>query len=132
MISSQYERKVISVQERISMQRFLCTDCNIQGLVLNYHTIWLFKPPLNIQTTSFNPYKHSRLSDIHYRIDIIRDQVNVLPNQYIPTEENIAHLATKSQTSLTYIEPGSLWQNLPNQLLKPVTEWPATRSLARE
>ena len=29
--------------------------------------------------TSFNPYMHSRISDIHHTLDLIRKQANVLP-----------------------------------------------------
>merc|ERR1712082_456668 len=33
--------------------------------------------------TSFNPYMHSRISDIHHTLEIPRKQVTVLPIQHI-------------------------------------------------
>ena len=40
--------------------------------------------------TSFNPFMHSRLSDIYHTLDVIREQANVMHIHYIPSKENIA------------------------------------------
>ncbi len=53
--------------------------------------------------TSFNPYMHSRLLDIHHTLDYIRKQAKVMPIQYIPLKENIADIATRSETSLSML-----------------------------
>ena len=82
--------------------------------------------------TSFNPFMHSRLSDIHHTLDVIREQADVMPINYIPSKENIADLAARSETALSSIGPDSLWQNGPSWLLKPYEQWPATRSFAKE
>ena len=64
--------------------------------------------------TSFNTFMHSRLSDIHHTLDYIRKQANVMPIQYIPSKENIADIATRSETSLSMLGPESLWQTSPH------------------
>ena len=53
-------------------------------------------------------------SDIHYLLDRVRDQANVLPIKHISSKENVADLATRSETLLSSIGPGLLWQNGPN------------------
>ena len=58
--------------------------------------------------TSFNPFMHSRLSDIHHTLDYIRKQAKVMPIQYIPSKENIADIATRSETSLSMLGTESL------------------------
>ena len=82
--------------------------------------------------TSFNPFMHSRLSDIHHTLDYIRKQAKVMPIQYIPSKENIADIATRSETSLSMLGPESLWQTGPNWLSLPRQQWPASRSFAKE
>ena len=42
--------------------------------------------------TSFNPFIHSRLSEIHYTLKVIREQVNLMPIHHISYKENIAEL----------------------------------------
>ena len=63
--------------------------------------------------TSFNPYMHSRISDIHHTLDILRKQVTVLPIQHIPSNENVADMATREETLVSTIGPESLWQSGP-------------------
>ena len=48
--------------------------------------------------TSFNPFMHTRLLDIHHTLDYIRKQAKVIPIQHIPFPENIANIATRSET----------------------------------
>ena len=64
--------------------------------------------------TSFNPFMHSRLADIHHTLDSIKKQAEVMPIQHIPSKENIADIATRSETSLSTLGPDSLWQIGPN------------------
>ena len=64
--------------------------------------------------TSFNPFMHSRLADIHHTLDSIRKQAEVMPIQYIPSKKNIADIATWSETSLSMLGPDSLWHTSPN------------------
>ena len=80
--------------------------------------------------TSFNPYMHFRISDIHHTLDLIRKQANVLPIQHIPSKENIADIVT--ETLVSTIGPESLWQTGPKWLTQPRMEWPATRAFAKE
>ena len=58
--------------------------------------------------TSFNPFMHSRLADIHHTLDSIKKQAEVMPIQHIPSKENIADIATRSETSLSMLGPDSL------------------------
>ena len=63
--------------------------------------------------TSFNPFMHSILADIHHTLDSIRKQAEVMPIQYIPLKENIADIATRSETSISIWGPDSLLQTGP-------------------
>ena len=87
---------------------------------------------MNKVATSFNPFMYSRLSYIHHTLDYISKQAKVMPIQYIPSKENIADLATRSETSLSMLGPDSLWQTGPNWLSLPRLQWPASRSFAKE
>ena len=82
--------------------------------------------------TSFNPFRHSILSDIHHTLDYIGKQAKVLPIQYIPSKENITDIATRSETSLSMLGPESLWQTGPQWLSLPRMQWSASRSFAEE
>ena len=82
--------------------------------------------------TSFNPYMHSRISDIHHTLEVIGKQAKVLPIQHIPSKENIADIATRTETLVSTIGPESIWQIGPKWLTQPRTEWPATRAFAKE
>ena len=82
--------------------------------------------------TSFNPFMHSRLSDIHHNLDYIRKQAKVMSIQYIPSKKNIADIANRSETSLSMLGPESLWQTGPHWLSLPRMQWPACRSFAKE
>ena len=72
--------------------------------------------------TSFNPYMHSRISDIHHTLELIGKQANVLPIQHIPSKENIADIATRTETLVSTIGPESLWQTGPKWLTQPRIE----------
>ena len=82
--------------------------------------------------SSFSPFIHSRLSDIHLTLDYIKKQAKVMPTQYILLKENIADIATRSETSLNMLGPESLWQARPHWLSLPRMQWPASRSFAKE
>ena len=82
--------------------------------------------------TSFNPYMHSRISDIHHTLEVIGKQAKVLPIQHIPSKENIADIATRTETLVSTIGPESIWQIGPKWLAQPRSEWPATRAFAKE
>ena len=82
--------------------------------------------------TCFNPFMHSRISDIHHTIEVIEKQAKVFPIQYIPSKENIADIATRSETLVSTIGPNSIWQIGPAWLSQPRKDWPATRSFIKE
>merc|ERR1711867_326868 len=82
--------------------------------------------------TCFNPFMHSRISDIHHNIEIIGKQAKVFPLQYIPSKEIIADIATRSETLVSTIGPNSIWQLGPAWLSQPRKNWPATRSFIKE
>merc|ERR1712177_28830 len=82
--------------------------------------------------TCFNPFMHSRISDIHQNIEILGKQAKVFPLQYIPSKENIADIATRSETQVSTLGPNSIWQLGPDWLSKPKCDWPATRSFIKE
>merc|ERR1712089_52606 len=82
--------------------------------------------------TCFNPFMHSRISDIHQNIEILGKQAKVSPLQYISSKENIADIATRSETLVSTIGPESIWQIGPKWLAQPRSEWPATRDFAKE
>merc|ERR1712089_3068 len=82
--------------------------------------------------TCFNPFMHSRISDIHHTIEVIGKQAKVFPIQYIPSKENIADIATRSETLVSTIGPNSIWQIGPTWLSQPRKNWPATRSFIKE
>ena len=58
--------------------------------------------------TSFNPYMHSRLSDIYHLLGTMKNFANVLPIKNFPSKENFIDLATRFETTLSSIEPRSL------------------------
>ena len=64
---------------------------------------------MNRVLTSFNPFMYSRLSYLHHTLDYIRKQAKVMPTQYIPTQENIAYIAIRSEISLSTLGPDALW-----------------------
>ena len=74
---------------------------------------------MNKVATSFNPFMYSRLSYLHHTLDYIRKQAKVMPIQYIPTKENIAYIAIRSETSLSTLGPDSLWEFNPHWLYLP-------------
>ena len=55
-----------------------------------------------------------------------------MPIQYIPSKENIADIATRSETSLSMLGLESLWQTGPHWLSLPRMQWPASRYFAKE
>ena len=71
---------------------------------------------LDMVETSFNPYVHSRISDIHYSMETMQNYANVRPLRHAASKENVAYMGTRSETSLSSIGPGSLWQNGPQWL----------------
>ena len=64
---------------------------------------------MNKVSTSFNPFMYSRVLYLHQTLDYIRKQTKVMPIQYILTKENIAYIATGSETSLSTLGPDALW-----------------------
>ena len=64
---------------------------------------------MNKVSTSFNPFMYSRVSYLHHTLDYMRKQAKVMPIQYIPTKENIAYIAIRSETSLSTLGPDALW-----------------------
>merc|ERR1712240_90620 len=82
--------------------------------------------------TCFNPFMHSRISDIHHTLEVIGKQAKVHPIQYIPSKENIADIATRSETLVSSIGKNSNWQLGPYWLSQPKKSWPATRSFIRD
>merc|ERR1711867_145653 len=82
--------------------------------------------------TCFNPFMHSRISDIHQTIEVIGKQAKVFPIQHIPSKENIADIATRSETLVSTIGPNSIWQLGPAWLSQPRKHWPVTRSFIKE
>ena len=81
---------------------------------------------MNKVSTSFNPFMYSRVLYLHHTLDYIRKQAKVMPIQYIPLKENIADIATRSETSLSMLGPESLWQTGPHWLSLPRMQWPAS------
>ena len=55
-----------------------------------------------------------------------------MPTQYILSKENIADIATRSETTLSMLGPESLWQTGPHWLSLPRMQWPASRLFAKE
>ena len=55
-----------------------------------------------------------------------------MPIQYIPSKENIADIATRSETSLSMLGPESSWQSGPHWLSLPRIQWPASRLFPKE
>ena len=55
-----------------------------------------------------------------------------MPILYIPSKENIADIATRSETTLSMLGPESLWQTGPHWLSLPRMQWPASRLFAKE
>lgn len=82
--------------------------------------------------TCFNPFMHSRISDIHHTIEVIEKQAKVFPIQYIPSRENIDDIANRSETLVSTIRQNSIWQLGPAWLSQPKKNWPATRSFIKE
>ena len=76
--------------------------------------------------------EYSRLSYIHPTLDYIRKQAKVMPLQYILLKENIADIATRSQTSLSMLRSDSLWQFKPHWLSLPRMQWPSSRTFTKE
>ena len=55
-----------------------------------------------------------------------------MPLKYIPSKENIVDLAIRSETTLLSIGSESFCQHGLSWLYEPCSNWPATRSFARE
>merc|ERR1711873_69864 len=67
-----------------------------------------------------------------HTIEVIGKQAKVFPIQYIPSKENIADIATRSETLVSTIGQNSTWQLGTNWLSQPRKNWPATRSFIKE
>ena len=86
---------------------------------------------MNKVSTSFNPFMYSRVLYLHHTLDYIRKQAKVMPLQYIPLKENIADIATRSETSLSMLRSDSLWQFKPYWVSLPRKQWPSSRTFAK-
>lgn len=55
-----------------------------------------------------------------------------MPTQYILSKENIADIATRSETTISMLGPESLWQAGPHWLFLLSIQWPNSRLVAKE
>ena len=83
-------------------------------------------------TSSLHPFMHNRVGEILENIEEIKKTCEVEPLQHVDGKLNVADLATRGDSKLVEIGPGSLWQKGPEFLRKPRNMWPVTSEFKHE
>ena len=82
---------------------------------------------LDKTATSFNPFMHARLSEIHNLRDKLSSKVHLEEVFHIASAENISDICTRRESHLSNLGEGSSWQTGPSWLRTPRYTWPCTR-----
>ena len=77
------------------------------------------------------PFFHNRRGEILDNMDQVRQICPMEDVHHVPGRLNTADIATRGNSSLEDLGPGSLWQTGPSFLCTPRDEWPVTRDFVR-
>ena len=86
-----------------------------------------FIAALEKNATTFNPYMHTRLSEIFNLREKIAGRTHLEEVFHVVSSENIADICTRRESSLHKLGPGSVWQSGPHWLREPRYNWPCNR-----
>ena len=78
------------------------------------------------------PFFHNRRAEILDNIAEIRKLCPMEDVHFVPGKLNPADIATRGNTKITEMGPGSVWQSGPDFLCSPRSEWPITRDFIKE
>ena len=82
---------------------------------------------LEKNATSFNPFMHARLSEIHSLRERISEKTHLEKVFHIISSVNISDICTRRESNLKNIGPQSNWQVGPDWLKQPCHSWPCSR-----
>ena len=82
---------------------------------------------LEKNATAFNPYMHTRLSEIYNLREKISQRTHLEEVFHVNSLDNIADICTRRESSLQNLGPGSVWQSGPLWLCEPRHSWPCNR-----
>ena len=74
------------------------------------------------------PYFASRVSEASSNLSEIAEEIVVQPVMHVPGTLNPADIATRATAQPEDVMQGRMWQNGPDYLLLPRTEWPLSRN----
>ena len=74
------------------------------------------------------PYFASRVSEASSNLSEIAEEIVVHPVMHVPGTLNPADIATRATAQPEDVMQGRMWQNGPDYLLLPRTEWPLSRN----
>ena len=77
------------------------------------------------------PFFYNRRGEIFENMDKVREVCAIEDVHHVSGKLNPADIATRGNSSLEDIGPGSLWQTGPNFLCSPRDQWPVTRDFVR-
>ena len=73
------------------------------------------------------PYFTSRVSEAASNLSELAERTVVYPIMHIPGNLNPADIATRALAKPENVQQGSVWQNRPEFLFLPRTDWPLSR-----
>ena len=82
---------------------------------------------LDKTATSFNPFMHACLSEIHNLRDKLSSKIHLEDVYHIASGDNISDICTRRESHLSHLGEGSTWQTGPSWLRTPRYTWPCTR-----
>ena len=82
---------------------------------------------LDKTATSFNPFMHACLSEIHNLRDKLSAKIHLEDVFHIASADNISDICTRRESHLNNLGEGSVWQTGPSWLRRPRYTWPCTR-----
>ena len=82
---------------------------------------------LDKTATSFNPFMHAHLSEIHNLRDKLSSKIHLEDVYHIASGDNISDICTRRESHLSHLGEGSTWQTGPSWLRTPCYTWPCMR-----
>ena len=77
------------------------------------------------------PFFHNRRREILDNMDKVREVCDMEDVHHVSGPQNPADIATRGNSCLEDIGPGSFWQTGPTFLCSPRNKWPVTRDFVR-
>ena len=79
------------------------------------------------------PFFQNRVSEYHENMKELSDMVDVVePAQKVDTKDNPADISTRGHAVMSDVGPNSVWQNGPQFLHEPRSEWPLHRNISQQ